>query len=127
MIAAGITLPASSVIAATAPTDSVAILTVALGLLGLGWNFGLVSGTAMITDSTPLETRASTQGTVDVGVALSGASGGAMSGVVVATTSYTILSLAGGAVALGLIPVVFMALSAQRAMSGTHAAAETGD
>lgn len=113
MVAAGITLPASGVVAALAPTDSVLILTVALGLLGLGWNFGLVSATALITDSTPLERRASIQGTVDVGVALSGSGGGVMSGVVVASTSYAVLSLAGGAIALALIPLVVMAQSTQ--------------
>jgi hypothetical protein len=50
----------------------------------------------MITDAAPLETPAATQGTVDVGVALSGAGGGIMSGVMVATTSYAVLSLVGG-------------------------------
>ena len=115
MIAAGITLPLSGIVAALAPADSVPILALALGLLGLGWNFGLVAGTAMITDSTPLESRASTQGTVDVGVALSGAGGSVMSGVVVATTSYAVLSLAGGIIALALIPIIVMAQSAQSA------------
>jgi MFS family permease len=108
MIAAGITLPSAGVIAALAPTDSVVVLSLALGLLGLGWNFGLVSGTAMVTDATPLETRAGTQGAVDVGVALSGAGGGILSGVVVATTSYTVLALAGGVLALALVPVIVM-------------------
>jgi MFS family permease len=123
MIAAGITLPASALVGALAPHDSVAILAIALGLLGLGWNFGLVSGTAMITDSTVLETRASTQGTVDVCVALSGASGGALSGVVMATASYTVLSLAGGVLALALVPVIIMAQSAQVAMQDSQASA----
>ena len=122
MIAAGITLPASGVMAAFAPHDSVLILSVALGLLGLGWNFGLVSGTAMVTDSTPLETRASTQGAVDLCVALSGASGGIMSGVVVASTSYTVLGLAGGALALALVPVIVMTQTAQSAARGSQAA-----
>lgn len=31
---------------------------VALALLGLGWNLGLISGTAIITDAVPLATRA---------------------------------------------------------------------
>jgi hypothetical protein len=48
-------------LAATAAGDSVALLTLALILLGLGWNFGLVSGTALATDAIPLDTRAKTQ------------------------------------------------------------------
>jgi MFS family permease len=117
MVAAAIALPASGLVAALAPADSVALIAVALGLLGVGWNFGLVSGTAMVTDATRLENRAATQGSVDVGVALSGAGGGVMSGVVVASTSYTLLALIGGALALALIPIVVMthATSAGRA------------
>ena len=45
-IAAGVTLLAAGVLAAFAPTDSMIALTVALALFGLGWNFGLISGTA---------------------------------------------------------------------------------
>ncbi|MFW6075891.1 MAG: MFS transporter [Chloroflexota bacterium] len=127
MIAAGITLPASGLMAAMAPTESVPILAIALGLLGLGWNFGLVSGTALITDSTPLETRASTQGSVDVGIALSGAGGGVMSGVVVGSTSYTILSLIGGGLALALIPIVVMAHSTQAAVRATEGSVNASD
>jgi MFS family permease len=123
MIASCVTLLASGAMAAYAPVESVAILALALGLLGLGWNFGLVSGTAMITDSTPLETRASTQGTVDVCVALSGAGGGALSGVVVATSSYAVLALAGGALALALIPLIVLAQAAQAAARGSQAGA----
>ena len=80
IIAAAVVLPASGIIAAFAPTDSVATLALALGLLGLGWNLGFVAGTAMITDATPLSVRASTQGSVDVVVSLSGAGAGATSG-----------------------------------------------
>jgi MFS family permease len=108
MIAAAITLPTSGLIAALAPTDSVAAVALAVGLLGVGWNLGLVSGTAMVTDATRLENRAATQGSVDVGVALSGAGGGVMSGVIVASTSFTLLALLGGALALALIPIIVM-------------------
>ena len=88
------------VIAAIAPSDSLLLLIVALSLLGLGWNLGLISGTAQIVDSTTPSTRAKTQGKVDVFIALAGASGGAMSGMVVANSSYAALSLAGGSVSI---------------------------
>jgi MFS family permease len=106
IVASGITLLAAGVVAATAPADSVVLLALALALLGLGWNLGLVGGTAMITDAVPVETRAKTQGTVDLCVALAGAGGGMASGMVVATTSFTVLSLAGGILALAIIPLV---------------------
>ena len=106
-IAGGVTLLAAGLIAALAPGDSLISLIMALALLGLGWNFGLISGTALIIDATNPTNRAKTQGSVDVFIALAGASGGAMSGMVVAQSSYAALSLAGGILALLLIPVIF--------------------
>ncbi|MCP3740821.1 MFS transporter [Rossellomorea sp. BNER] len=105
-VASGATLLLAGVIAAIAPTDSMILLVIALSLLGLGWNFGLISGTAQIVDSTESSTRAKTQGSVDVLIALAGASGGAMSGMIVANSSYATLSLTGGILSLFLIPVV---------------------
>ena len=105
-IAAGATLMAAGLVAAFAPGDSLLVLIIALVLLGLGWNFGLISGTALIVDSTQPSNRAKTQGSVDVFVALAGISGGGLSGIVVAQTSYAILSLAGGFLSILLIPVV---------------------
>lgn len=112
-IASGTTLLLSGVIAAFAPGDSMVFLIIALSLLGLGWNFGLISGTALIVDSTDSATRAKTQGTVDVLIALSGAAGGALSGMIVAGSSYLALSLIGGILSLLLIPVVVWSRAAK--------------
>lgn len=105
-ITSGVTLLLAGAVAALAPSDSLVLLIVALSLLGLGWNFGLISGTAQIIDSTEPSTRAKVQGTLDVLIALAGASGGALSGMVVAHSSYAALSLAGGLLSLALIPAV---------------------
>ena len=105
-VSAGVTLLAAGLIAAWAPADSVAMLVLALVLLGLGWNLGLVSGTTLVTDAVPLATRARTQGVVDLGIALAGAGGGLSSGLVFAATSYATLALAGGLIALLIIPIV---------------------
>ena len=110
-IASGTTLLAAGLVAALAPGDSLFVLIVALALLGLGWNFGLISGTTLIVDSTQPSTRAKTQGTVDVLVALAGVTGGGLSGIVVAQTSYATLSLTGGFLSLLLIPVVIWSIT----------------
>lgn len=104
--ASGLTLLAAGILAAAVPGDSVALLSLALALLGLGWNFGLVSGTAIITDTVPLATRAKTQGMVDVSIAIAGATGGMASGIMVAATSYPALALTGGILSLALLPAV---------------------
>lgn len=108
-IASGVTLLLAGLTSASAPADSMLLLIIALSLLGLGWNFGLISGTALIVDSTEMTTRAKRQGTVDVLIALSGAAGGALSGMIVAGSSYATLSLIGGVISLLLIPVVIWA------------------
>jgi len=105
-VASGVTLLASGLVAAFAPVGSMPLLILALVLLGLGWNFGLISGTALIIDSTHPSVRAKTQGSVDVLFALSGAAGGGVSGMVVAHSSYAALSLSGAILSLVLIPVV---------------------
>jgi predicted MFS family arabinose efflux permease len=108
-IASGVTLLLAGVVAAFAPGDSLGMLILALALLGIGWNFGVISGTALVVDNTASEIRPRVQGTIDVLIALAGAGGGAMSGVVMAGTSYATLSLGGGILALLLVPVLFWA------------------
>ncbi len=104
--AAGVTLLSAGIVAASVPADSMPLLILALALLGLGWNFGLISGTAQIVDATTVATRAKTQGTIDVLIAISGASGGILSGVIVDHSSYAALSLGGSLLSLLLVPVV---------------------
>jgi MFS family permease len=107
--AGGLTLLAAGLTGAVVPGGSVAGLVLALVLLGVGWNIGLISGTALVIDGTVPENRPRAQGTIDVLIALSGAGGGAVSGVVMAEAGYSSLALAGGALSLVLIPVVFWA------------------
>ncbi|MFD0958063.1 MFS transporter [Paenibacillus chungangensis] len=113
-VASGITLLAAGVVAAVAPAHSMLAITLALALLGLGWNFGLISGTTLIVDATTPANRAKTQGAVDVLIALAGATSGAMSGMIVAGSSYAVLSLVGGLLSLVLIPVVVWTRSRPR-------------
>ncbi len=91
-IASGITLLAAGLLAAVPTGDSILMITIALILLGLGWNFGLISGTAILVDSTNLTNRAKIQGSIDV--------------LVVSYSSYGTLSIGGGIFSLLLIPVV---------------------
>ncbi|MFC9878423.1 MFS transporter [Streptomyces libani] len=104
--ASGLTLAVAGLLAALAPPHSVPALATALVLLGIGWNFGLISGTAIVTDALPPARRASAQGLVDVGIALAGAAGGMSSGLVVVVGGYPTLALAGGVLALAVVPVV---------------------
>jgi MFS family permease len=110
--AAGVTLVAAGLLGAWGPVDSVATLLLALVLLGLGWNLGLVSGTTVVTEAVPLATRARTQGVVDLGIALAGAGGALSAGLIVTAASYGTLTLAGGLLALLIIPIAAVARAA---------------
>lgn len=102
-VMAAVTLLASGLLAAFAPTDTTAVLALALALLGIGWSFGLVSGTTVVSTAVPLERRARTQARIDVAVAIAGASGGAISGIIMSGSSYRMLSLAGALAALATV------------------------
>lgn len=117
-VASGAVLLAAGILAAVAPVDSVVLLTLALVLLGLGWNLGLVAGTTMVTDSVAVATRAKTQGAVDVVIAIAGAAGGMASGIVVAATSYPVLAMTGGA--LGVLIVFVVAINFTRTTSAVQ-------
>ncbi|MGJ9425447.1 MFS transporter [Nesterenkonia halotolerans] len=108
-VAAAVILLAAGLVGAAAPGDSLGLLILALILLGVGWNVGLIAGTALVVDATVPENRPRTQGGIDVLIALAGAGGGAMSGMVMAATSFAYLSLGGGLLAPLLIPVLFWA------------------
>jgi MFS family permease len=108
-VTAGVILLAAGLLAAWAPVDSVAMLLIALVLLGLGWNLGLVSGTTLVTNAAPLATRAQTQGMVDLGIALAGAGAGLSSGLIITATSYATLTIAGGILGLLIIPIAAIA------------------
>jgi len=98
--AGGLALLAAGVVGAAVPGESMAGISVALVLLGLGWNLGLLGGTTLLAGAVPLEGRARIQGRVDVAVALAGATGGLSSGLVVAAAGYGMLSLLSGLLAI---------------------------
>ena len=107
-ILAAAVLAAAGLTAGFAPPESVPLLAVALALLGFGWSLGLVAGTTAITNNTPVATRARTQGTVDVFIALAGAGGGLASGFIVAAADFTWLAVLGAVVATIIAPAVLL-------------------
>ena len=107
-VLAAAVLAAAGLTAAFAPPQSVPLLAVALALLGFGWSLGLVAGTTAITNNTPVDTRARTQGTVDVFIAVAGAGGGLASGFVVAAAGFTWLAALGAVVAMVIAPAVLL-------------------
>jgi len=83
-------------------------LTVALFLLGLGWNLCYVGGSSLLSDQLSPAERARTQGFNDLLIGLASAVGSLGSGIVFATIGYNAMGLVGAATAL--IPLTTAAL-----------------
>ncbi len=89
----------------TAPlSPNVFPLAVALFLLGLGWNFCFVGGSALLSDQLSPVERSRTQGTNDLLVGLASAIGSLGSGIVFAASNYTMIAIVSGV--LALIPLL---------------------
>lgn len=74
----------STVIAGYVP----ALVFVGLFLLGLGWSFALISGSALLTESLPLDQRPGAQGLADVAMSVLGAGAAFSSGFVKEMVGY---------------------------------------
>ncbi|MFM1789503.1 MAG: hypothetical protein RLZZ12_852 [Actinomycetota bacterium] len=83
-----VTLLMSAVISGIAAADDAVTLGIGLFLLGLGWSFTLIAGSAFLTESVAPEVKTSAQGASDLVMNLSGAGGGALAGVIIGTLSY---------------------------------------
>lgn len=102
-------LLASAVTAATANPHHSMQLGFGLFLLGLGWSATIVAGSTLLSESVSVEDRPSIQGASDLFMNGSGAIGGAVAGVIIATLGYTWLC------GIAVLPVVYLAWLSRRA------------
>ncbi|HJQ13914.1 MAG TPA: MFS transporter, partial [Anaerolineales bacterium] len=85
----------------TAPlSPDVFPLAIALFLLGLGWNFCFVGGSALLADQLSPVERSRTQGVNDLFVGLASAVGSLGSGIIFAASNYTMIAIVAGVLAL---------------------------
>lgn len=76
----------------------------ALWLLGIGWNFGLIGGSAMLLEAVPAEKRVTVQGSADLMMSFCGGLAGLSSGFIRKAVGYHMLS-ASATVVAGLLLV----------------------
>jgi MFS family permease len=79
---------------------------VALVLLGLGWSMATIAGSTLLTASVLADHRAETQGVADMAMGIAGAAGGIVSGIVVGTVGFAVLSVAGVLFTAGLFALL---------------------
>ena len=100
----------ATLVAATALTALAAgrtgFLVPGLFLLGLGWNFGLIAGSALLTESVDDTNRVGVQGSADMLMSICGGIGGLASGVVKSMVGFHVLSIIGLAAAFSVLAAV---------------------
>ncbi len=116
IVAGGVTLMVAAGLAVFAEGNQPALLTTALFLLGLGWNFGFVAGSALLTESVAENERIALQGLTDTSIRLIAAVASLASGVLIAVWGYPVLSLLGGLFAL--LPI--LAAARYRLLNGSY-------
>lgn len=85
--------------------------------VGLGWSCTMVGGSTLLTETVPLELRASAQGLSDLVMGLAGASAGALSGVVVSAWEYSGLAWVA---AIATLPLALLLVHQRRIVTTTR-------
>jgi MFS family permease len=91
--------------------DSLGVF-VGLLLIGLGWSFGLIAGSALLTGSFPVTQRVAVQGAADLIMVGSGALAGVSAGLAVEWSSFHSFSHWSGVAALAMVVAAGWALVA---------------
>lgn len=87
---------------------------VGLFFLGLGWSFGLIGGTAILTASVPEASRIEVQGTGDLTLSLFGAAAALSSGFVKASFGFHLLADAAAVLAAALLVLAWYTAATTR-------------
>jgi len=108
-------LLAACALAGSAGYDS-SRLAAGLFFVGLGWSCTLVAGSTLLSESVPLELRASAQGFSDLIMGLAGATAGALSGVVVSVWGFPMLA---AVAAIATVPLIVLGLAIRTERAAT--------
>lgn len=98
--------------------ESGAAITTLLVLLGLGWNFGIVGGSTLLSESTTPSLRPHAEGIGEVAMGLAAGLGAPIAGVLVSAGGFTSLWLVGAVVATGVGVYMLRSTQGRPALAG---------
>ena len=117
LLLSGVLVAAGALWAGFTPPEGFIGITGGQTVIGLAWCFGIIAASGLLTESFPVEQRASVQGAGDMCMMAFGAVAGISAGAIVAYRSYLDLNLA--AAILGVVLVVAVLLTvASRGRNG---------
>jgi hypothetical protein len=97
-------------------------VSLALALLGLGWNAGVVGGSTMLASSVPAEQRPRAEGFGEIAMGGAAAVGAVFAGLVVAFGGFPALALAGATVGTLLFAALRLGLGGRDLSTATSVA-----
>ncbi|MFV0256857.1 MAG: MFS transporter [Acidimicrobiales bacterium] len=106
LLAAGVMLVGATVLTALAGDSPLILMFPGLFLLGLGWSFGIVAASALITDVVPADDQVAAQGSADLITSFASGLGALASGMVFTIAGFPVLSLVG---LVGAVTVILTA------------------
>ena len=109
ILAGQVVLIAATVISGTAGHSESQVM-LGLTLLGIGWSASVIAGAALVSSSTEPAVRPLVQSLTDLTMQLSGAAGGLLAGLIVASFGFGLLNAAAAMLALPLIVAVLISL-----------------
>jgi MFS family permease len=113
VVIAGIALLLSACAVAGTAGHGSARLAIGMMLLGLGWSGTMVAGSTMLSESVPVELKASAQGFSDLTMGLAGALAGAASGLVLEGWGYPRLTLLAALATAPLLVLLWVSVKVQ--------------
>jgi MFS family permease len=113
ILAGGVILLLSALLASFAGNAEL-LLFPSLWALGLGWNFGLIGGSSLLTESVPVAERVGVQGSADLLMSLCGGLAGFSSGFVRRAVGFTMLANLAAVGAAALIVLAYLGLQQGR-------------
>jgi MFS family permease len=99
----GLTLVLATILTALAGEAPRLLMFPGLFLLGLGWSFGIVAGSALLTESVEMGDRVAVQGAADMATNIASGTGALVSGVVLSMSGFHTLSFIGMSAAGALL------------------------
>ncbi len=84
-----------------------ALMFVGLFFLGLGWNLGLIAGSALLTTSVPASTKVEVQGTADLAMSMCGAAAALGSGFIKESLGFHLLANGAAGLAAALLALAW--------------------
>jgi MFS family permease len=113
-------LAVSAIMTVVAPPEGGVILPTGMFLLGLGWSFSYVGGSALLSDHLELHERTKVQGVADAMIWSAAAAASLGSGLVVAAAGYAALGVLG----LGLVAIAVAVIARTRRVALAAEAAQ---